>query len=316
MYDLHYDLLTAMYMAKLNNNFDNIEKWMECYNKNNIIGLTATMCFMSKDEMDREYNKEYYKDSSNIIDMFESSINLTKKYIPKYIDVLYGLEGCDFLKDIDDLEILYDLGVRVVNIVWNEPNKYASGNRDTYGLTNLGKKLIKKIIDLKMIIDLSHANSKTFDDIIELVKEEKKNGKEVYIYASHSNSKKLCDINRNLTDEKIKKIKEVNGYIGVCSNRNFVVKNALKNNVSNQELRRKYIEHIKYIGNIIGFDKVLLSTDDMTFSNGDEDYKKLPIYNYRYIKEELESDLNNNFDKKITNDIMYMNARKLFNKVK
>ena len=32
--------------------------------------------------------------------------------------------------------------------------------------------------------------------------------------------------------------------------------------------------------------------------------------------EELESDLNNNFDKETTNDIMYMNARKLFNKVK
>ena len=316
MYDLHYDLLTAMYMAKLNNNFKNIKEWIECYNKDNVIGLVATMCFMSKEEMDREYHIDYYKDSNNIIDMFENSISLTKKYMPEYIDVLYGIEGCDFLKDISDLEILYDLGVRVVNIVWNEANKYASGNRDTYGLTDLGKKLIKKIIDLNMIIDLSHANSKTFDDIIELVKEEQNKGKKVHIYASHSNSKKLCDINRNLTDEQIKKIKEVDGYIGVCSNRNFVIKNAVKNNVSDIDLRESYIEHIKYIGNIIGFDKVLLSTDDMTFSNGDEDYKKLPIYNYRYSKEELYEDLIKNFDKKTTNDIMYMNARSLFEKVK
>ena len=197
MYDLHYDLLTAMYMAELNNNFKNIKGWIECYNKNNVIGLVATMCFMSKEEMDREYHVDYYKDSNNIIDMFESGISLTKKCMPEYIDVLYGIEGCDFLKDISDLEILYDLGVRVVNIVWNEANKYASGNRDTYGLTDLGKKLIKKVIDLNMIIDLSHANSKTFNDIIELVKEEQNKGKTVYIYASHSNSKKLCDINRN-----------------------------------------------------------------------------------------------------------------------
>ena len=95
-----------------------------------------------------------------------------------------------------------------------------------------------------------------------------------------------------------------------------MIKTAVKNNVSDSDLRKSYIEHIKYIGNIIGFDKVLLSTDDMTFSHGDEDYKKLPIYNYRYIKEELYEDLIKNFDKKTTNDIMYMTARSLFEKVK
>ncbi len=316
MFDMHYDLLTAIYMAKLNNDFEEIKKWISSYNDNNVIGLIANMCFMSEKEMHEEYHPNYYVKDKPIFLMLKESIELVNKYINPNIDIIFSLEGCDYLNNPNELDELYEIGLRALAPVWNIPNKYGSGIRGDYGLTSDGEELIHKAIKLGIAIDLSHTNEKTFKDIISIVKKYRENGIYPVIYASHSNSKELCDRVRNLTDEQLLLIKEVDGYVGVMSNRNFVEKDALEENISLNALKESYMKHLIHIGNIIGFDHLTLSTDDMNFSLGDEDYKKLPIYEYESITSSLKEDLSKVFSEDIVEDIMVNNAKKILISIK
>ncbi|MBQ9071983.1 MAG: membrane dipeptidase [Bacilli bacterium] len=315
MYDMHYDLLTAIYMAKLNNDFEGIKKWISYYNSNNVTGVVANMCFMSKKEMQEEYHSNYYKENISVLRMFKESVDLVNEFMNKDIDILFGIEGCDYLNK-DELKPLYDIGLRAIAPVWNEPNKYASGIRDDYGLTLEGALLLEEAITLGIAIDLSHCNEKTFSDIIEFIKDYRDEGINPIVYASHSNSRRLCDRERNLTDNQLIKLKEVDGYVGVMSNRNFVIKGALENNIDIELLKDAYIQHLIHIGNIIGFDHLMISTDDIKFSLGDIDYQKLPIYNYESIAKDLRKDLSKYFNEEAVEDIMINNANKILKKVK
>jgi len=64
---------------------------------------------------------ENLKTAKNIID--------ENKLIPKDINYVFGIEGLDYLKNIEDVDILYELGVRSVNLVWNNQNKFGGGVR-------------------------------------------------------------------------------------------------------------------------------------------------------------------------------------------
>ena len=111
------------------------------------------------------------------------------------------------VENLEELEELYNLGLRAILPVWNNENKYGSGLKSDKGLTAKGKDLVKKAIDLGIIIDLSHANPNTFDGIIDVISNEQQKGKSPIVIASHSNCRSLCDRKRNLTDEQLIKLK-------------------------------------------------------------------------------------------------------------
>lgn len=63
MFDMHYDLLTKIYICYKNNDFSYIDNWIKNYNCNNVRGVIANLCFMSIDEMKEEYHKDYYDEN-------------------------------------------------------------------------------------------------------------------------------------------------------------------------------------------------------------------------------------------------------------
>ena len=172
MIDMHYDMLSVIYQCYIRENYSYIEKWIKHYNSDNVSGLIANLYFMNEEEMKKEIgNREI-----NVLEMFKVTTEIFKKYLPD-TKVVFSIEGCDYSKDTNELEELYKLGLRSILLVWNNPNKYGSGNRDDYGLTDLGKDFLIKAIDLGIIIDMSHMNRKTFSDTVELLREQKDLGK-------------------------------------------------------------------------------------------------------------------------------------------
>ena len=143
----------------------------------------------------------------------------------------------------------YEYGARHASLTWNEENKLATGVRgdSNRGLTHLGKKAIKKMQDKGMIVDVSHLNDKSFFDVIDITTSP--------IIASHSNSRVLCNSMRNLTDEQLKAIRDVNGVIGFNSYKGFIDENKEKQNIN------RGIEHIKYIADKIGIDHIGIGFD-------------------------------------------------------
>ena len=287
MFDCHYDLLTYMYMNR--NNLKEVKKYCKKIFDNNITGGIFNLFYMSPQEMRQELNIK--KEEINIIKNLKEVSKLIKKekLIPENIKYIYGIEGLDYLKRIEDIDEIYDLGVRSVNIVWNNDNKFGGGTKGNKkrGLTSLGEGLVKKLVDKKITIDLSHANEKTFYNIIELCNILKMQGKTPIVLASHSNVKSLCNVPRNLSDDQIIKIKELDGLVGIVGVKPFCIKEDRFNKDKNKYYK-SYIEHIKYVRDLLGgVDNIAVSTDDMTYY-GTKCYKHFNVFRQEHVKRELE----------------------------
>ena len=206
-----------------------------------------------------------YKTSKDFYDCFDVAINYLKskedlfKICYKYDDVLdayqsnkfgviLGVEGLKYLKDETDLKHLYEKGIRHASLTWNDANDYATGlSKTDGGLTNKGRKVIRMMEELGMVIDLSHANEQTFKDVYEMTKEP--------IVVSHGNAKALCNHQRNYSDEQLHMIKAKHGVIGVCAVANFISDDPSKQTV-------QYLaKHIDYMVKTIGIDHVGIGLD-------------------------------------------------------
>ena len=312
MFDCHSDLLTYVYTNKENVNF--LKKlFKEIYNENNIIGGIFNLFFMSPKEMHDELGIK--EDKIDVIEMLKNVdiILKTNALLDSSINYIYGIEGLDYLNKISDIDVLHKLGVRSVNIVWNNENKFGGGAKANYncGLTLQGIELVNKLVEKNIAIDLSHANDKTFSDIIKQCKRLRAGGNEPIVLASHSNVRNICNHPRNLTDEQIKQIKEFEGIIGIVGIKKFCVSGNKDN------YKQAYLENINYIRNLLGgtenicvasdemryyakVDKNTISTNVFTLETMKKELNEL-LYNY--TQEEREGIITNNFIEKILSKI-------------
>ena len=314
MFDAHYDLLSIAYVCYLKNDYSYLEERIKSYRNDNVQGVIANLYFMSEEEMKEELHPKYYQKEVSVVEMFRISTEIIKSYLPN-TDLIFSIEGCDFL-ETSDLYELYSLGLRNILPVWNNKNKYASGNRSNQGLTEEGKCLLEKAIELGISIDLSHANKKSFDDITSYLMEKKAAGEDFFVMASHSNARSICTRERNLEDDQLLAIKELNGLVGVFSNRNFIVPESLKEKVNQQEKEQYYLEHINHIVDLIGIDHVVLATDDMDFcKEADAEYGEVQIYSYDNIAKNVQSTLEQRYSIEDTYQIMYGNMKQRYDMI-
>ena len=306
MIDMHYDLLSVIYQSYLRMDYKYLEEFLSNYNSDNVSGVIANMYFMNREEMREELGEI---DEINVYEMFKRAISIYNKY-DLGINTIFSIEGCDYIKGPEELEDLYNIGLRNILLVWNNPNKYGSGVRGDYGLTDEGRELIKKAIELGISIDVSHMNEKTFKDTINLIKEEKALGKDVKVIASHSNSYSVCPHLRNLDDEELRLLKEVDAIVGVVGYSEFV----LDNTASSEQLREAYLKNLLHIIDIMSIDNVGVSSDDMTFALDlfNEDFGPM-TFKYDRIKDELTKLLSLKFQQEDVEKILYKNVyNKLF----
>ena len=128
---------------------------------------------------------------------------------------MLGVEGGHMIEDkIENLDALYVRGVRYMTLTWNNSTSWATSAADETtkgdslthkGLTDLGKKIVVRMNDLGMLIDISHNGEQTFWDVIKLTKKP--------IIASHSCVWAFCNHRRNLKDDQIKAIAKNGGVI-------------------------------------------------------------------------------------------------------
>lgn len=303
--DMHHDLLSIMYYSRyVLNDCTYLDSWLNNFNSDNVSGLIANLYYMSPEEMEHEMGDK----EINVVDMFKKSTAMFKELLPD-TKVVFSIEGCDYIRDPDELEELYNLGLRNILLVWNCPNKYGFGNRADYGLTPAGKEFLIKAIDLGISIDMSHMNRNTFFDTIDLIKEQKALGKEVKVIASHSNTKKYCSHIRGLEDDQIKALREVDGILGLVGFVPFI-----KDEDNDKNPKEVYLEHILHAVDLMDIDHIGISTDNMVFSIelfGDN-YGDM-LFNYDTVKKDLVELLKTKFSDNDIDKILYKNVNnKLF----
>lgn len=167
----------------------------------------------------------------------------------KKVGCLYSIEGLDTInQDIDNIDILYALGVRAVGLTWNHNNELACGIncKEDFGLTELGRSAVARMNSLGIIIDISHASIKTFYDVHQYSTKP--------FIASHSNAQTLCTHPRNLNNDQLNVIRTREGYVGVNAYPDFL-------NDTGIASIKDIVRHIEYLCQHIGEDKVGLGFD-------------------------------------------------------
>jgi membrane dipeptidase len=142
-----------------------------------------------------------------------------------------GVEGGHMMEDnLDYLDSFYRRGVRYMTLTWNNSTSWASSAYDesrksfqvtTYGLTEVGRQVVRKMNDLGMMVDVSHVGEKTFWDVLAITNKP--------VLASHSSVYALCPVFRNLKDDQIKAIAKNGGVIQVNFYSGFLDSNYFKN---------------------------------------------------------------------------------------
>ena len=133
----------------------------------------------------------------------------------KRLGAMLGVEGGHMIEDkIENLDALYVRGVRYMTLTWNNSTSWATSAADETtkgdsllhkGLTDLGKKIVQRMNELGMLIDVSHNGEQTFWDVIKFTKKP--------VIASHSSVWAICPHRRNLKDAQIKAIAKNGGVI-------------------------------------------------------------------------------------------------------
>ena len=112
-----------------------------------------------------------------------------------------------------------------------------------------------------------------------------------------------------LSDDQIMKIKELDGIIGLVGVKPFCIKEK-KFSKRNSKYQEAYIQHIKYIANLLGgVSNISVSTDDMTYYKTNKKYyNHFNVFKQENIKKELENLLlNNDFNKENVEKILHRN---------
>ena len=132
------------------------------------------------------------------------------------LGLLFGVEGGHALgtdepeEAIRRLRTFRALGARYMTITWSKDNPlgYSStGDHPDRGLTSLGRTIVEEMERLGMVVDVSHVSDQTFWDIMEVVSNP--------VMASHSNARALADHPRNMTDDMIRRVAEIQGVVCV-----------------------------------------------------------------------------------------------------
>jgi len=107
------------------------------------------------------------------------------------------------------LQFFYDIGVRVITLSWNSDNDVCRGclSPTKKGITEFGKKVIGKMNELNMIVDVSHISEQGFWDVLKITN--------APVIASHSNCYSVCNHKRNLKDEQIRALINQGGMMSL-----------------------------------------------------------------------------------------------------
>jgi len=128
------------------------------------------------------------------------------------IAALMGLEGGYAIDEkLENVERYYKLGVRYMSPAWSVSTSWAGSSGDELGakrgLNEFGKNVIKEMNRLGMMVDVSHVSDKTFWDIV--------NTSTKPVIATHSASRAIANVPRNLTDEMIVALAKTGGVVNV-----------------------------------------------------------------------------------------------------
>ena len=121
--------------------------------------------------------------------------------------IMFGIEnGIALNHDLANVKYFAQRGVVYITLCHNGDNDIcdsAVGCNTNDGVSKFGEKVIHEMNRCGLMVDLSHANERSFYDALDMSK--------TPIVCSHSNCRALCDVPRNLTDDQLRALARKGG---------------------------------------------------------------------------------------------------------
>jgi membrane dipeptidase len=159
--------------------------------------------------------------------------------------IAFDLEGSDpIVGNLNLISFYYDLGVRQMLLAYNKDNRASGGCMEgKIGLTDFGKKVIREMNRVGMVVDVSHMGYLATIDAF--------NTSIAPVIFSHSNPNGLRNHARNISDEQIKACAKTGGVVGINGIGDFL-------GGTNSEI---VVENIEYVTNLVGHEHVGIGLD-------------------------------------------------------
>jgi membrane dipeptidase len=182
--------------------------------------------------------------------------------------IVLHFQGADPIEDeLDFLNVFETSGLRVMQLTYNARNRLGDGCFETtdVGLSKFGRNVIRRMEELRIVVDLSHAGERTALEAAEAATRP--------VVITHANARALLETPRNATDEMIRAVAASGGVIGVCAFPFFLAR-------GRPATLDMLIDHASYIAELVGPSHVGLGFD---FADEDEDDFIYFGYDERYI---------------------------------
>lgn len=283
-FDLHCDTL---YKATVENS--------DFYNQKYHINFNKTTCFDKWIQLFAVWIPDEFKGEEATL-FYLRAVDVFKRNIinDKSVDMRLSLENASMLNgDLRNIDLLINNSIQIVTLTWNGENELGCGAEcnNSYGLSYFGKEVVKELERQNIAVDISHASDKLFYDVVNIADKP--------IIATHSNSRAITDVKRNLTDEQFKIIRDMGGIVGLNFYKGFL--NIDENKSSIEDILR----HADHFLNLNGENTLAIGSD---FDGADipcdiSGIESLKTIYDRFVEE---------FGAKLTKKIFFDNANMYF----
>jgi membrane dipeptidase len=169
--------------------------------------------------------------------------------------IIFGLQSSAQFENLDAVNTCYGYGQRISQVSYNFRSLVADGAfepRDA-GVSEYGQKVIERMNQVGMAVDLGHASDRTKLDACEMSK--------APVILSHGNCRALIpDAPRASTDEAIQKLAKKGGVMGITCIA-FMVKSTEPVTVED------VVNHFDHVRDLVGIEHVGLGSDAGVESN-------------------------------------------------
>lgn len=175
------------------------------------------------------------------------------------VSVVFNFQNGQPIEDrVQHVETFYSLGVRSIQLTYNERNMLGDGclEPENSGLSALGRDVIREMNALGILVDLSHAGERTSIQALEV--------SDKPCVFSHSNPRSRADNPRNIQDYQIKACADTGGVVGVCGWGPMLWTGSER--APNVE---DFVDNIEYIADLVGVDFVGVASDSTTSMRDD-----------------------------------------------
>ena len=154
------------------------------------------------------WNRHFINHADLIMPVRQAADILEAKRVGK-VGIIFGFQNCSPIEDdVKMVEILHQLGVRIMQLTYNNQSFLATGcyEEQDGGITRFGRQVIKEMNRVGMVIDMSHSAEKSTLEAIEI--------SERPIAITHANPTFFHKALRNKSETVIRAIGESEGMLG------------------------------------------------------------------------------------------------------